>query len=353
MAKATAGRLKCAIIGAGAIAGNHIQGFQAHPHAEVIAIADVSQERCNGLADQYKIPRRYYDTQELLADRDIDVVGIALPNFLHAPVSIAALNAGKHVLLDKPFALSAAEAKKIMAAARKNGKKLMVGMSHRFPKDSQTLRQLVDKGVLGDVYSAKAVWLRRSGIPKFGTWFGRKDQAGGGCLYDIGVHYLDKAMFTMNCYDVESVHGQVYTKFGNRGLGEGGWGKSDRGKHVFDVDDFALALVKLKGGRTISLNVSWAAHNHMPNEEYVQLFGTEAGAMLEPLRVWRNGKQGYEIIQHTQLDSLVNTNRHVHFVDYILGRAKPLVTMEQALKVQQALDGIYQSSATGREVRIR
>ncbi|MGH7146221.1 MAG: Gfo/Idh/MocA family protein [Planctomycetota bacterium] len=352
MAKQSPQVFKCAVIGAGGIATDHVAGFQAHPQAEVIAIADVSAERCNALADRFKVARRYTSTEDLLADKDIDVVGIALPNFLHAPVSIAALNAGKHVFLDKPFALNVGEARKVAALAKKKGRKLMLGMSHRFPAATQTLRSLVDDGVLGDVYTARAVWLRRSGIPKFGTWFCRKDQAGGGCLYDIGVHYLDKAMFSMNCYDVESVHGQVYTKFGNRKLGEGGWGKSDRGKHVFDVDDFALAMVRLKGGRTIHLNVSWAAHQATPNEEYVQLFGTEAGAIVDPLKLFRNGKDGHETIQYTLRPPAVSTNRHCHFIDTLLGKAAPLVTVDQALKVQATLDAIYTSSATGREVRL-
>ena len=179
MAKASPKQLKCGVIGAGAIGGNHVQGFNAHKQSHVIALADTSEQRCNEMADQYKIERRYYSVDGLLADPDIDVVGIALPNFLHAPVAIAALNAGKHVMLDKPFALNAGQAKKIAQAAQKNRKKMMIGMSLRFSRDTQTLHTLVKQGVLGEVYSARSIWLRRSGIPRFGTWFGRKDQAGG------------------------------------------------------------------------------------------------------------------------------------------------------------------------------
>ncbi|MBN2710885.1 MAG: Gfo/Idh/MocA family oxidoreductase, partial [Planctomycetes bacterium] len=211
---------------------------------------------------------------------------------------------------------------------------------------------------LGEIYHGKAKWLRRTGCPKFGTWFGEKKLAGGGALLDIGVHMLDLCLFLMDSWKPECVTGQVYTKFGNRGLGEGGWGKSDKKKKFkFDVDDFASGFIKFKGGATIELNVSWAIHQENPNSMGVDIFGTEGGASAYPnAKIYRYGKkQGeYEVVEPQNVKiSMPHANRHVNWIDAILKQDKPLCTLDQALTIQKILDGIYKSSQTGRESVIK
>ena len=185
------------IIGAGGIALNHAGSINAYQGARLAAVADVNAGRRKELAAKFGIPKTYDSAKALIADRTIDAVIISLPNFLHLPVSLEALKNGKHVLLEKPMALNMVEAKKIAAAARRYRRVLMLGMNLRFRPTVQTIKTLLARGDLGKIYHVKAYWLRRCGCPKFGTWFGRKDQAGGGAMLDLGVHVLDAALYIL------------------------------------------------------------------------------------------------------------------------------------------------------------
>ncbi|WP_442890439.1 Gfo/Idh/MocA family protein [Congregicoccus parvus] len=342
-----------AVIGAGAIGLHHIEGYKQHPAARVVALAETSPERGREAADKYGIPEVVTDYRDLLQREDIQVFSIALPNYLHAPVSIEALEAGKHVMLDKPMATNAADAARIVALAEEKKLHFMVGQNMRFNGAAQAVRKLVREGALGEVYHAKAVWQRRAGIPRLGSWFTQTKFAGGGATYDIGVHVLDLALHLMDDFDAVSVSGQTFAKFGPRGLGEGGWGKSEvNPDRPFDVDDFCVALIKLRSGRTIQLEVSWAAAMEVGDINGVQLFGTDGGAATNPPRAYRAGVAGYEITQLTPLAPFVNENRAVHFVDVVLGKEQVYVSPRESLAVQRILDGIYESAKTGREVRL-
>ena len=349
--------IKVGMIGAGAIAGDHCTAINRYNGAAVTAVAEISSERRKALQERHSIAKAYEKWQDLVADPDLDAVAIALPNVLHAPVSLAALRAGKHVLLDKPFALNYAEARQVVDAAKRHKKVLMLGMNQRYRRDSQTLKALVDRGELGDIYHAKAFWYRRTGSPKFGTWFVNKKLSGGGCMLDIGVHFLDLALHLMDNWEPVSVSGQVYGKFGHRGIGEGGWGKSDRNaKLKFDVEDFATALIKFRNQATLELNVSWILHQEHDDRNNVELYGTKAGASLAPTKLFRQARQSgeYEVVApHNVRIPHWYENRQFNWLDAISGKDKPLCTMEQSLVVQRILDAIYASSASGREVRFR
>ncbi len=342
-----------AVIGAGAIGLDHIASFQRHAAARVVALAEVSAERGREAADKFGIQELTTDYRKLLRRADIDVVSIALPNHLHARVTLEALRAGKHVMLEKPMATRAVDAARLVVEARRRKLLLMVGQNVRFTPEVQTARQLIDRGVLGEVYHATTAWTRRAGIPRIGSWFTQAKFAGGGCTYDIGVHALDRCLYLMDEFDAAAVSGQTFSKFGPRGLGDGSWGRGeiDPGR-PFDVEDFSVALIKLRSGRTIVLEASWAGHQ--PERDYngTRLFGAEAGLALPPLRLFRPGSHGYsdELVDH--LPPLVDTNRMVHFIDCLLGRAEPFVKPEESLAVQRILDAIYRSARTGREVRL-
>jgi len=354
MAKKSKNTFNVAVFGAGAIGLDHIQSFQLHPSARVVALAETSPERGREAADRFNIPELVTDYRDLLARDDIDVVSIALPNYLHAPVALASLRARKHVMLDKPMATNAADAARLVNEARKQGVTLMVGQNNRFNPEVQTAKQLIEDGVLGEVYHAKTAWTRRAGIPRIGSWFTQTQFAGGGCTYDIGVHALDRCLHLMGEFDAVAVSGQTYSKFGPRGLGSGTWGKSEiNPKARFDVDDLAVALIRLKSGRTVLLETSWAAHQAEPDFNGTQVFGTDAGLLLPPLKLFRPGKLGYSNELVKLIPTPVNPNRMVHFIDVLLGRAKPFVKPEESLAVQKILDAIYASARSGREVRIR
>lgn len=354
MPKKSSRTFNVAVIGAGAIGLDHIRSFRQHPAARVIALAEVSPERGREAAESFGIDTLVTDYRELLQRSDVEVVSIALPNFLHALVGIEALRAGKHVMIDKPMATNARDAAKLVATAKQHRRRLMVGQNMRFSPEVQTAKHLINQGKLGEVYHAKTCWSRRSGIPRIGSWFTQQQFAGGGCTYDIGVHALDRALFLMGEFDAASVSGQTFSKLGPLGKGDGNWGKGEIDKDAkFDVDDLAVALIKLRSGRTVLLEASWAAH--LPAREFFtsQVFGTEAGVMLNPLRLIRPSRTGYVTEEIVPSTPLVNENRMVHFIDVLLGQAEPYVKPTESLAVQKILDGIYRSAATGREVRIK
>jgi predicted dehydrogenase len=342
-----------AVIGAGAIGLDHLNSFKQHPAARVVALAETSPERGREAAERFNVPTLVTDYRELLARDDVHVVSIALPNYLHASVALDALRAGKHVMLDKPMATNARDAARLVTEAKKRGLLLMVGQNIRFSPEVQTARKLVVDGVLGDVYHAKTAWTRRAGIPRIGSWFTQRKFAGGGCCYDIGVHALDRCLYLLGEFEAAAVSGQTYSQLGPKGRGEGNWGKSEIDpRKIFDVDDLAVALIKLKSGRTVLLEASWAAHQPVPDFNGTQLFGTEAGLGLPPLQLFRPTPQGYAVESITPTTPYAPANRMVHFVDCLLGRAKPFVRPEESLAVQRILDAIYRSAATGREVRL-
>lgn len=342
------------LVGAGQIAWSSAASINAHPHGTVLGAFDLNTERLQKLCEENHIPRRYATAEDLYADPDIEAVYIAVPNKFHAPLSIQALEAGKHVILEKPFAFTHAEAQSVVETAERCGKVFTVGMNQRFNADSLKVRHLVEQGVLGEIYHAKAYWYRRNGIPKLGTWFGKREIAGGGCLYDIGVHMLDLCLFAMDNFEPVSVSGVTYTKFGNRGLGEGGWGHSERQFEEFDVEDFASALIRFANGASVSLDVTWARHAAEGNDNDVELFGTEAGASCYPARLFRYGQKPgeYEVVDHPQAELPYTADRFHNFINHLRGEEALCVTTRQALVVQRILDAVEESARTGREVRL-
>jgi len=347
-------RFNVAVLGAGAIGLDHLSSFKAHPAVTLAAVADTSLQRAQDAADLHGVPFVTSDYREVVTRPEIDIVSIALPNYLHAPVGLAALKAGKHVMIDKPMATNARDAERLVIEAKKRGVLLMIGQNNRFSPDVQTLKQLVLKGVLGEVYHAKSSWTRRSGIPRIGSWFTQTKYAGGGSTYDIGVHALDRCLYLMGEFEAAAVSGQTYAKFGPRGQGEGSWGKSEIDPtRPFDVEDMSIALIKLKSGRTVLLETSWAAHQPTADFNGTQLYGTEAGAVMPNLQLFRKTDHGYSVESISTTMTMVNHNRMAHFVECLLGKEKPYVKPSESLAVQKILDAIYQSARTGREVRIK
>lgn len=340
--------------GGGGIGLNHLDGFRQSPHAKILAIAETSEARGRDACKRFEVADCHKDYRALLRRKDIEVVSIALPNYLHAKVAIEALNAGKHVMLDKPMATNARDAAKIVAAAKRARRVFMVGQNMRFTPDSQRLKGLIEKGRLGEIYHARAFWYRRGGIPRIGSWFTQKKFAGGGACYDIGVHLLDLSLHLIGNFSPVAVSGSVSGRLGSKGIGDGGWGKSEIDpRKIFDVEDRAVALIKLRGGVTVYLEVTWASHEEIDNQYGVELYGEKAGARWNPLKVYGPGPNGYVVEQVAKGPVPYPTERMVHFMECVARGKKPLVKPEQSLQVQRILDGIYESSRTGREVRLK
>lgn len=337
------------IIGAGSIANlTHIPGYKALPDkARLVAVADVIGDRADAVAAEHKIPMAFDDYRRLLELDEVDIVSICTPPAAHMETTIAALEAGKHVLCEKPMAMTAAEAQKMVDAADRTGKKLAIGFQSRFSDNAQALKRLIDRGELGDIYYGRAVYNRRRGIPSWGMFYSR-EQNGGGPMIDVGVHVLDLALWLMGNPKPVSVLGSAYRKFGNRDdvfNRFGPWNHKD-----YDVEDFAVAMIRLENGATLNLECSWAL-NIEKDLQSVVLCGDEGGAQLDPLNVFKDdGDMLIDWIPRTLADTnyLETHARSVaSFVDAVLNDGETLVKPEHGLYVAQIVDALYRSSETG------
>lgn len=339
-------KVRIGLVGAGGWGRNHASGYTAAPNVELVAVADTDLGKAQALATDFGVPKAYGSIHELLVDQRVDAVSIVIPNAFHVEVALAALEAGKPVLLDKPFALSVADAERVVAKARDCGIIFMMGMNQRFNRDTQILKQHITSGVLGEVYHAKAYWLRRHGTPNVGTWFTRKELAGGGPMIDLGVHLLDVCLHLLDNFEPVRVTAATYAQLGCR-LPE-----VQQAGAAYDVEDFATAFIRMRNGATVQLEASWMLHQAQGNRQDVELYGSQAGATLYPVRLHRAGGNGYEHVELVADGSIPfpHCSRYQHFADVLQGKAEQLVSWEQSLAVQRVLDGIYTSAREGREV---
>jgi len=274
-------RIRAAVVGLGWAGQQHAEAYAADPQVDLVALSAMEADLLEQFGEKYQVPGRFADYRQMLAEARPDVVSIATPTFLHSPMVIAALEAGVHVLCEKPMAESAAAATAMVEAARRTGRVLDVCFNHRQRGDVAALREVIEKGTLGRLYYAKTGWLRRKGIPGLGTWFTQAEKSGGGPLADIGVHMLDMTLHLLGEPAVVSAAAATHAEFGPRGRGGSGFGIStvEEGS-PFEVEDLATALLRLEGGGSLALETSWA--QWIPHDLcYVTLYGTEGGATIE------------------------------------------------------------------------
>ncbi len=352
-------RLRVGVIGSGA-GQFHLQGYSEEPRAEVVAIAGLDTDRVQKLATQYGVPDVYREYQELLARDDIDAVSVAVPNMLHMPVALAAFEAGKHVLIEKPLARNAQEGVAMVEAAREHNKVLGVSFQRRTRHDIALVKQAYEAGEFGNVYYAKAWWMRRSGIPGLGSWFTSKSAAGGGPLIDLGVHVLDMLMYVLGNPEVHSVTGTTYSEIGPSG--RGGWPGTGRfvisDDQKYEVEDLASAFIRLKNGGTVLLEASWASFTEMVDDFGIQLYGSEGGARIFAKQyALTDTLEIYSNFGDATMDSkprLVAREGHaqvIHkFVDAILHGTPMEPSGLEGLANIQLIDAIYKSAELGREV---
>ena len=350
-------KYRVAFIGAGGIVKySHIPNFVRLPNIEAVALCDVNEPRAQTLAAEMQIPAVYTDHRKMLAAIKPDITVVATPNVYHKPMSIDALNAGSHVLCEKPLALTYADAKEMFAVARQQGKVLTVGSHYRWADPMRLAKAQVDGGFLGRIYAARTVWHRRSGIPGYGSWFTNNDLAGGGSLLDIGIHALDRALFLMGYPQPVSATGATFAEFGPRGKGLGGWGSdilTPDPKTRYDVDDLAWAFVRFANGLVLQFQVSWAIHR--ADEFATELFGTEGGLHLAD----REKLELYSTLNGQNVNTLVELpkvpgNSYQRLVENLVRHldgdpTAELITPEEALSAVSIIDAIQRSAVSGRE----
>jgi len=356
--------LKAGIIGCGGIAnGKHMPSIEQIEEIEMTAFCDIVIERAQKVAEQYGTAdaKTYKDYKALLADKTIDVVYVLTPNREHSFITIDALNAGKHVMCEKPMAKTSKEAKEMVEAAKKTGKILTIGYQNRFRENSQYLKKMVERGDLGEVYLAKAHAVRRRGVPTWGVFLDGEAQ-GGGPLIDIGTHALDLALWTMNNYKPKTVLGSVYHKLNERGDSGNIFGPWDPAG--FTVEDSAFGFITMEDGATIILESSWALNTVDEGEAIATLCGTKAGIDMkesqESLRI--NGDDlGKTYVTRPNLEvggvpfyegesKTPQVSEQRVFIDAILKGTPLTVLPEQAYVVTQILEAIYESAKTGKAV---
>lgn len=324
----------------------------AIPAAHLYACADLDESRRREFEATYAPEKSFSDYHELLQDEKLDAVLICLPNFLHFPASLTALEAGKHVFCEKPPTLNSAEMKVLQETAARRGLVYFFGRQFRFTSGMRAAKELIAAGRLGNIYHAHATWVRSRGIPQgVGGWFTEKKRSGGGALIDIGVHALDSAWYLMGTPRPVSVSAQVYRNFEHLVRDP-----------VFDVEDAAFAFIRFETGAVVHLETSWAGNlpDDVPMGQYFgrelnnsTVYGTKGTIRLRPLMLFEDRNGALETVPIELRDEADSFELQLrNFLDAIGGRAAVINSAEQAVELMQMLDAIYASSTLGREVPI-
>ncbi|HEY8667765.1 MAG TPA: Gfo/Idh/MocA family oxidoreductase [Tepidisphaeraceae bacterium] len=343
--------VRCAVIGLG-MGQAHVRGYLETPEAQLVAVADLDASRLAKVQEQVGADNCFTDYKVMLERVKPDLVSVALPNFLHAPVTIECLRAGCHVLCEKPMAMSLKQAEGMKKEAVKAKKKLGINLSFRFTPQARALKDLCEEGFLGEVYHAGTKWTRREGFPGFGSWFGQKKMSGGGPLIDLGVHRIDLAMWLMGSPKPVSVSGAIHEKIG-----------VPRGKLLkkqFDVEDFAAGFIRFDNGASLTLEISWGGHQAEPESMSTTVMGTKGTIVHRNLNGTYDfiGEYFTETKGHKLAGMVAQSRQDVRssygeMVRAIINDTDPLANAEDGLRVQQILDGLYKSAATGKEVAIK
>ncbi len=353
--------LKVGVIGTGGIArAFHLPTLSDTPGVELVAVCDIVREKAVKAAEDFKASHVFEDYRELLELEELDAVSICTPNYLHSIIAVAAFEKGKHVICEKPDAVSVEEALKMKAASEKAGKLLMVMRNNRYDGKIQFLKKYIAEGNLGEIYAAKCGWVRRRGIPGKGGWFTTKAQSGGGPLIDLGVHMIDVSIWLMGSPTPVSVTGSTYCKFANEDTkadsANAAFGESKAGG-TFDVEDLAMGFIKFDNGASLAIEFSWAS-NIESEDKYVELLGTKAGAKYHStdseLKLF-----GEAVGVTTDIKPNLGTaeaGQHAryirHFIACIRGEETPIFVPQQGVDMIKILTAIYQSAQTGSEVKL-
>nr|MBQ4319995.1 Gfo/Idh/MocA family oxidoreductase [Clostridia bacterium] len=350
-------KLKVGIIGCGNISGGHIAGYKAlSDKVSVEAVCDIDEERVKAYAAKHGVERWYTDAKEMFANEKLDAVSVCTWNSQHCPMTVLALENGAHVICEKPMAMNQAEGELMMETAKKHGKLLQIGFVRRFLNDAATVKKFIEAGDMGELYYAKATYLRRNGCP--GRWFGDKAYSGGGPLIDLGVHVIDLVRYLAGCPQPVSVYGVTYNNLGyNRAAGGQTWVSTSKGTYDYNVEDMASALVRFDNGLTLQVEASFNL-NIKADTGSVHLFGTKAGASVSPDIEFYTDKNGMLVDIKPSTNNTTDyrgmfEKEIAHFVDCVLNGTECIAPAEDGVALMKILDAIYESAATGHEVIIK
>ncbi|RKR74993.1 Gfo/Idh/MocA family protein [Frondihabitans australicus] len=360
--------LRVGVIGLGFAGSTHLDAFQSLDGARVVALAGQEPDRLQELGTSRGVDDLYADWEDLVARDDLDIVSIGVPNALHHPIAMAALESGKHVFCEKPVATTGDLAAEMVAAAVANDRVLEVAYNHRRRADVAYLASYLADDPIGEIYHARASWLRRSGIPGLGSWFTSRRTAGGGPLIDLGSHVLDIALHLMGEPRAVTVSAVAASALGRAGRGGGSKARAaSDGTHEFDVEDFASALIRFDTGASLHLEAAWASYSKAHEDIEVELLGSTGGVRLhvddyatdDTLTLYSD-VAGAPTVSHPRVH--VPAGHHRSVIDGFLrsirageGAAAPRHVGhygEYALHRSRIVDACYESAATGHEVEL-
>lgn len=317
----------------------HVKAYQNLPNAELVAICDSDEPWLRHCREQWDVPHAFCNYEEMVRMEGLDAVSIALPTYEHAPATLAALAAGKHVLVEKPMAMDAAEGEVMAAAAKRAGRILMISFNQRFSPEIRFLKRYIEAGHLGELYFVRTIWRRPLGMmpAPLGqratgaynrNWFNEAAR-GGGVARDLGSHVLDVAMWLLGFPEVAGVQGRAYTIFGPDLA-------RDR-QMTFDADDHTVGFVQFTNGASLQVEVSFGSH--IDQETLLtELFGSQGGAVRSPVKLFGEAAGAYTSIT-PRLDE-PPAGAQAEFVDCILTGRQPIVTPEQGVAVMRLIDAI-------------
>jgi predicted dehydrogenase len=345
-------KVRVGVVGMG-IGRPNARAIARDPRGQVVALCDLVPERMTEFATELGGEiKRYTDYHELCRDPEVDAVFVGTPNQLHAPVALAAVRQGKHVLVTKPLADSEGAARELVAEAERAGVVNMMSLSMRFGPGVRYLQQQARQGTFGQLYYARARSVRRNGIPAWNLGF---IQRGGGAFRDMGVHVLDAAWSILGHPRPVAASGVAGARFGPRGLG---YWRPEEARHAaqFAADDYAGGFIRFENGVGLQVESFWASHQ--PGEVQLELFGTDAGARLRPLTLYRT-------VDGAELDTTVELPKRqdgqgqegwdtiaAHFIACILDGVPCQAPLRHGLQVQVMMEALLRSAATGREAVI-
>ena len=333
-------KVKIAVVGLGTIGQSvHLPILSRIPEVEIVAVCDMEASKAEFVAGKYEIPRHYTDLEEMLKTEEvIDGVDICTSTFSHLDAAIAALEAKKHVLVEKPLARTYEEAHKIVASAKKNQRKLMVGMNNRFRPDAMILKSMIQGGELGRIFYAKAGWLRK--LKSTNPWLTRKEKSGGGVVLDLGIVMFDLAFWLMGFPEAKEVLASNYSH------------------NTKGVEDSSVVFIKMKNGSTLTIESSWSFEKES-DFYYCDCFGMDGGGSLNPFRILKRmhgnlvnvTPASHETPQTLYWKSYDNELKH--WVGSLRGLHPLLSTGEEALHRMKIVDAIYQSAQKGKSMNVK
>lgn len=333
--------IRIAFSGAGYISNIHARAAKAQKDVELVAVVERYADKAAPFAQKFKIKNHYETVEQFLKAGGVDALVIGTPNFLHAPQAIAALRAGVHVMVEKPMAMNAREAEKMMDASTKSGAKLMVAHCWRFDEDVNWLKKQSSK--LGRIIRTKGYGVHTHWGP--GGWFTQKQMAGGGAMADMGIHALDTARFLLGDPKPVSVYAKIGTHYKN-----------------FDVDDTGVVFVEWENGATSYFESGWWQPHSDGPEAATQLYGTKGFGRLFPTQLEIPNakaqkldivKSGFKFPRREHCPQSMYDAQMAYFLDCIRRNKVPIPGAAQGIINMKVVDAAYKSARTGKVVNIR